>query len=291
MGVALSLFNEITVETGVPFSVDIEGESAGLLPRNRNNAVVAAMDTLLDRVQSSLVPRDWKVTCKNQIPVSSGLGSSASAIVGGLLLANALLEWFEPEKRLSTAELLRLAIQMEGHPDNVTPALLGGGCLSCPDGDEVRTFPLPIPDDWRFVVAVPFFALKTEESRRVLPRTADYKDAVYNIAQAARLTLALSTGNLSMLRGGFGDRLHEPYRQSLIPGYEEVRRAATRAGAVVTTLSGAGPSILAWCDDPRTASQVADQMTLAWREHNVPCRCDVLTAWKSQAKVHIEVVK
>jgi homoserine kinase len=288
MGLALSLFNEITVETGVPFSVEIEGESAGLLPRDRSNTVVAAMDTLLDLVQSPLVPRNWKVKCKNQIPVGSGLGSSASAIVGGLLLANALVEWFHPERRLSPAEVLRLAIEMEGHPDNVTPAMLGGGCLSCADGAEVRTFPLPIPDHWRFVIAVPFFKLMTEESRRVLPKAVNYRDAVYNVAQAARLTLALATGNLSLLKGGFGDRLHEPYRESLIPGYEDVRRAALQAGAVATTLSGAGPSILAWCEDQGTAWQVADQMTLAWREHNVPCRCDVLTAWKADARVRVD---
>ncbi|GMA51682.1 homoserine kinase [Alicyclobacillus contaminans] len=282
MGIALTLFNEMNVEVGVPFAVEVTGESSRLLPSDRSNAVVAAMDTLLAKVGSQRVPTDWKLVCHNRIPVGAGLGSSASAIVGGLLLANALLEQYDPDKALARTELIQLATEMEGHPDNVTPAFQGGGCLSCPDDTGYRTIPLPVPEHLHFVVAVPYFTLLTEESRRVLPQQVERADAVYNVAQAARLTLALSTGDLSILKGGFGDKLHEPYREALIPGYADVRKSALRAGAMTTTLSGAGPSILAWCDDERVAWRVADQMTLAWREHNVPCRSEVFTVAREQ---------
>ena len=122
---------------------------------------------------------------------------------------------------------------------------------------------------------MPYFTLHTEQSRTVVPSTVTRADAVYNIAQASRLTLALCTGNLELLRGGFSDRLHEPYRRSLVPGYDDVRHAALRSGALALTLSGAGPSLLAWCTDEVAAWQVADQMTLSWRENGIPCRTEV----------------
>ncbi len=285
MGIALTLYNDMAIEVGVPFAVELFGESSNLLPTDRSNAVVLAMDTLLNRVQSDRVPREWKVVCHNRIPVGAGLGSSASAIVGGLLLANALVSYFDPPRALSRADLLKIATEMEGHPDNVAPAFEGGGCLSCPDDQGHRTIPLPIPMNLHFVVAVPYFTLLTEESRRVLPQNISRRDAVYNVAQASRLTLALATGDLSLLKGGFGDRLHEPYRKALIPGYADVRRSALQAGAITTTLSGAGPSMLAWCDDEKVAWRVADQMTLAWREHNVPCRSEVFSISRQPTSV------
>lgn len=290
MGIALNLFNEMTVEVGVPFSVVIEGESSSLLPANRENTVVKTMFTVFERTQSTQVPQDWRLTLTNHIPVASGLGSSATAIVGGILLANAMLEQYDPTRAMTRAGQLQLAAELEGHPDNVTPAMQGGACLICVDDHGAQTFPLPIPDHLFFVVAIPYFMLPTEESRNVVPRSVSRADAVYNVSQAARLVLALSSGQLEMLRIGFGDRLHEPYRRALIPGFAEVHKAATRAGAVTTTLSGAGPSVLAWCDNEAAAWQVADQMTLTWREHNVPCRTDVYQACKTETRVEVSAI-
>lgn len=285
MGVALNLFNEMTVEAERPFEVDIEGESASLLPTNRDNAVVQTMQVLFDRVGAAAIP-DFKLRLVNRIPVASGLGSSATAIVGGLLLANALVEWYEPKRALSRTELQDLATELEGHPDNVTPALRGGACLICNDDKGgSQTFAIPVPDNLFFVVAVPYFMLPTKESRNVVPMTVPREDAVYNISQAARLALALGTGQLDILRGGFGDKLHEPYRRSLVPGWKDVHQKAIRAGAIATTLSGAGPSMLAWCDDESTAWQVADQMTLTWREHNIPARTEVYQASAKETTV------
>ena len=275
MGIALQMYNDIELETGVPFEILIEGEAAHLLPTDRSNAVIVAIDRLLDEIGATRVPRDWRVRMVNRIPVGSGLGSSASAIVGGLVLGNALAQAFQPECAISTADVLRIATDMEGHPDNVTPALLGGATLSCPDDIGTHTFAVPIPSHLHFVVAVPYFALYTEESRKVVPTSFPRSAAVFNAAQSARLILALTTGNLSLLRGGFGDKLHEPYREPLIPGYADVKRLALHAGALAVTLSGAGPSMLAWCDEEHKAWEVADQMTLAWREHGIACEAHV----------------
>ncbi|WDL95438.1 homoserine kinase [Alicyclobacillus sp. ALC3] len=274
MGLALDVYNEMSVETGHPFSIEITGESANLLPTTRENAVVQAMEVLFERAGNPAVEREWKLTLENHIPVASGLGSSASAIVGGLLLANELVIEAGGQA-LSHRELLDLAVELEGHPDNVAPALTGGASLSYVDDHGTHTFAIPVPDNLYFVVAVPYFTLHTEQSRTVVPPTVTRADAVFNIAQASRLTLALCTGNLELLRGGFSDRLHEPYRRSLVPGYDDVRHAALRSGALALTLSGAGPSLLAWCTDEVAAWQVADQMTLSWRENGIPCRTEV----------------
>jgi homoserine kinase len=276
MGLALELFNEIVVETEVPFSIEMTGESAHMLPGDRTNAVVQAMDTLLAKIGSKRVPTDWRLRQHNAIPVAAGLGSSASAIVGGLLVANAMVEHYDPDAAWTRQALLDLAIEMEGHPDNVTPAMLGGAWLSVVDALHTQSYPLPLPEQLVFSVAVPEFPLRTEDARRVLPSQISRTDAIWNTAQASRLTLALCTGNLKLLSGGFDDRLHEPYRRKLIPGFDEVRQAAIRVGAITTTLSGAGPSVLAWCESEEIAASAADEMKLAWHHLQIECRTYVL---------------
>lgn len=287
MGIALNLFNEMSIETGQPFSIEIEGESAELLPRNEENVVVQTMFKVFNHVGATRVPRDFKLHLVNHIPIASGLGSSATAIVGGILLANAMLEHFEPGRVMSNEEQLLFATDMEGHPDNVTAAFRGGACLSCVDQHGLQTFTLPIPNNLFFVVAIPYFMLPTEEARHILPKQVSREDAIYNISQASRLVLALSSGQLELLKVGFGDRLHEPYRRPLIPGFSDIHKAATKAGALTTTLSGAGPSILAWCDSETRASVVADEITRTWRELNVPCRTEVYQVCLSQTGVAV----
>jgi homoserine kinase len=287
LGIALCLFNEMTLVVDEPFSVTIYGEAENELPRDASNSVVQSIRTLLSRVGATQVPTEWRVILDNHIPIASGLGSSASAIVGGLLLANAMVAHYQPALALSTMELLRLATELEGHPDNVSPALFGGGSLTWFDVEELRYTAFPLPEELVFVVATPYFPLRTEVSRQVLPKTVSRADAVFNIAQTARLMIALSTHQLRLLRGGFGDKLHEPYRLPLIPGCLDVRRAALVAGALTTTLSGSGPSQLAWCDSEVTARQVADTMTLTWRENGMPCRTDLYHACQTPTRVSV----
>jgi homoserine kinase len=285
LGIALNLFNTMKLVSNSPFEVVIKGEAADQLPRTRENAVVQAIDRILEYVQAESVPRDFRLILQNDIPVAAGLGSSASAIVGGLMLGNGLVACYEPEKCLSSKDILALATQIEGHPDNVSPAIFGGGSLTWQDATDLRYIRFPVPSSLHFVVATPYFPLLTETSRSVVPVRVERADAVYNIAQASRLMIALCTGNLDLLRGGFGDRLHEPYRRALIPGCPEVQKSAIRGGAIATTLSGAGPSLLAWCDSSESAWSVADEMTLAWREHGIPCRTEVFSTCNRETEV------
>ncbi|RIV26102.1 homoserine kinase [Alicyclobacillaceae bacterium I2511] len=271
MGLALDLFNTVELYLNRSFTVTIHGESARLLPTDRSNVIVHTIDIVLEQSGTSKVPHNWDLHLDNQVPVASGLGSSATAIVSGLMLGNALLQHFDPARAYGENKLLAMAVDLEGHPDNVTPAMLGGAWLSVTEGGGPRSFPLPLPERLCFAVAVPNFPLRTEDARRVLPSHVPLTDAAANSAQAARLVLALSQDKLDWLRGSFRDYLHEQYRQNLIPGFVAVRKAALRAGALTTTLSGAGPTLLAWCDSNQIATQVADAMTLAWRESNVEC--------------------
>src|SRR5579875_1861955 len=209
LGIALEMFNTMTVYSEEPFAIDIVGESFEQLPRTHDNLVVQAMDKLFHAVDAHRIPEAYRLVLHNQIPIASGLGSSATAIVGGLLLANEMVRHYEPEKALASKNILRLATEMEGHPDNVSAALYGGGSLTWNDGQDVRYIRIPLPSHLLFVPATPYFPLLTETSRNVVPKEVSREDAIYNIAQSSRLMIALATGNLDLLRGGFGDKLHE----------------------------------------------------------------------------------
>ncbi|WP_067619360.1 homoserine kinase [Alicyclobacillus acidiphilus] len=276
LGLALQLYNTFTLRVGQPFTIEVTGESADSLPRSEDNVVMQSMRLVFDAAGLSLSDfPSFALALDNQIPVSSGLGSSASAIVGGIVLANGLVERFYPEKRFTRERLLDLATEMEGHPDNVAPALLGGAVLAFRDKAGLRTTSVPIPAGLRFVSATPDFALSTEMARRVLPTEYRRSDVIDNVSQTARLMLALAKPDLDLLRGGLIDKVHEPYRKPLVVGADEVERAAVAAGAFAVTLSGAGPTLLAWCKSD-VATTVADEMTLAWRNLGMPCRSLVL---------------
>ncbi|MEQ8957375.1 MAG: homoserine kinase, partial [Coleofasciculus sp. C2-GNP5-27] len=191
-----------------------------------------------------------------------GLGSSATAIVGGLVGANQLAG--EP---LSQTEVMQLAIALEGHPDNVVPALWGGCCLAV-RGDGVlkewEICDIPWHDQIVPVVAIPNFELSTQQARQVLPTEVSRADAIFNLAHFGLLIRALATGRRDWLHTALQDRLHQPYRQTLIPGYDAVQTAALKAGAYGMTISGAGPTLLALVD-PMQAETVATTMAETWQ--------------------------
>jgi homoserine kinase len=236
---ALGLYNIIEMERAEDVVVTVEGEGAGKLPQDATNLVCRAAKTLWERVdfpQSGL-----KVHLTNQIPLSRGLGSSAAATVGSLVAANLL-----SGSRLSADEILALATEFEGHPDNAAPALFGGFVVSVVEGDQVRAMQLAVPPRLRAVVAIPEFELSTDAARRALPKEVSIEDATFNLSRCAMLVGALATGQLRFLRSSFHDKLHEPYRAHLIPGMAEVTEAGLREGARGVVLSGAGPTMIAF---------------------------------------------
>ncbi|MCS7282062.1 MAG: homoserine kinase [Anaerolineae bacterium] len=247
LGMALDLWNETlwTPSEDGRIHVTIAGEGAGVLPTDATNAIVAAALSLYDRLG---VPcPGFRVHCVNRIPLGSGLGSSSAALLSGLLGANALLG--EP---LSREEILRMAIETEGHPDNVAPAMLGGLVVSILHDGRVVSIKLPARANRapvRATVVLPDIDFPTEYARSILPRTVDRQDAIYNISRSVLVVEALRTGDLEMLGKAMDDRIHQPYRLPLIPGALAAMEAARRAGAAAVALSGAGPSLIAFSAD------------------------------------------
>ena len=271
IGLALQIYNELTlsVAVGPRPEVQIEGEGAETLPRDDSHLSLQAAGALFKA--AGMKPPFWALQQVNRIPAAAGLGSSAAAIVGGMVAANAFLP-----HPLSCEQILELAVQMEGHPDNVAPALYGGMVISCRDRGRLGTYHTSPAPGLRLLLAVPDITLTTSAARRVLPVQVPHSDAAFNAGRAAALTAALLTGKEDVLSWATEDRLHQPYRYRLIPGSEAALEAARRAGAGGAAISGAGPSIIAlWFErgdnDPREAS-ISAALQAAFAGAGIRCR-------------------
>ncbi len=239
LGMALGLWNEIRVAPSPRLDIVITGEGEGILPRDEGNLVYRAMQRLAAHVGRPLPPLRLEMT--NRIPLQAGLGSSSAAIVGGLRAATALLD-----VEVDQGDLLRLAVEMEGHPDNVAPALYGGLVAVVMDeaGPIVASF--PVPEDMRVAVVLPDVRVSTEDARRLLPASVPHADAVFNVGRAVLTVHALTRGDFPLLARVMRDRLHEPFRKRLIPGFDDVVAAGKAAGAAAVVISGSGPALAAF---------------------------------------------
>lgn len=183
-----------------------------------------------------------------------GLGSSAALIAGGAAAANLL-----HGSPLPPAELLEVTNEIEGHPDNLAPAIYGGLTASLVEDGKPRTVKLPLSPTLRWVAAIPDFELSTHLARAVLPKEVAFVDAVYNASHAAVLAGALGSGDRELIAMALRDRLHQPYREKLIPEYNKVKTAAEQCGAIAFCISGAGPTLLALTDEASFAAQFAEK--------------------------------
>lgn len=238
LGLALRLYNDVALIPEGPFRIEIHGEGADALPRDRANLVARTVFRFFESIGRPAPPFSLRMI--NQIPMTGGLGSSSTAIVGGLLVANRLAG--EP---MSHDSLLRLALDIEGHPDNVAPAMLGGLVLSVVEGGQLTTVRVPVPDGLRAVLFLPGFTISTREARRRLPTRVPLADAVFNVGRSSLFVAAMATGRLDLLRTATQDRLHQPYRQILFPAMPRLFEAALSAGALGAWLSGAGSALMA----------------------------------------------
>ena len=265
LGAALSLYNRFSFAPADQLQITAVGDGAEQVERDEKNLVYQGVAKVYGKLGKAIPP--FALHIETNIPLSRGLGSSATAIVGGIFGGNLLAG-----SPLSPKELLYLAIEMEGHPDNVAPAVLGGCQLMAdsPDGDWLFC-PLQWHSSLAVVVAIPDFELSTAKARQVLPKAVSMHDAVFNASHLALLTHALQNGDRAWLRGGLQDRLHQPYRQSLITGMAAVEAAALRAGAYGMVISGAGPTLLAVVPQSHTA-QVAQAMQSAWQDLGITSR-------------------
>lgn len=263
LGLALDLWNETVITPADEFLLQASGEGEGLLAKGKNNLIVRAAQKVADHIGKPLPA--FHADCVNQIPLSSGLGSSAAAIVTGLLAGNAL-----HQSPLSDKEILNLAAKMERHADNVAAVLMGGLVVSTMEGGKVIARQIPIGIDVHITIALPDFHISTKDARAALPRKASMKNAVHNIGRTALVTEAFRTGDLSLLGEAMTDKLHQPYRLKLIPGAQSAMYAAKQAGATAVALSGAGPSVIAFSSKAETG--IGESMKRAFGEAGLSTR-------------------
>jgi len=273
---ALPLLAEFELRPAKAWSVTVEGDGQGVPADDANLFVISA------RAAAKAAGREiaaQHVTQRSAIPIARGLGSSAAAIVGGAVAANALLG--EPFDRRS---LLRIASEVEGHADNVAAALYGAFTVALPDDGGPVATRLVFPRAWRICLLIPGRPLSTEEARAVLPAQVSREDAVFNVAHAATLIAAVMRADGALLAIAMADRLHQAARTKLVPALAEVIAAAREAGAFGAALSGAGPSVLAVAP-ARLAARVVSAMEEAAATAGVPGRGRVVRVRAAGAQV------
>jgi homoserine kinase len=244
LGLALNLWNEadFVASDDNHITLTVSGEGEGKLPLNADNAIAEAALQIYDLTGKHCT--GLHIDCLNRVPLGSGMGSSSAAMLTGMLGANALLG-----NPLTDEEILKLAIETEGHPDNVAPAMLGGLVGSIVHEQRVFSMKLPARANHGSIhatVVLPDFDFPTKQARAILPKQVERSDAIYNISRAVLVTEALRTGDLELLGIAMKDSLHQPYRLPLIPGAVEALEAGKKAGASAVALSGAGPSLIAF---------------------------------------------
>ncbi len=266
LGLALSLCNRLELRPASTDSLEVEGEGASQLRGQTTSLAHRAARAAWDELE--LQAGGFAISMRNAVPFARGLGSSSAAIVGGAFAAN---EWARAHQgvALSPAQLLDLVTRIEGHPDNVAPALLGGFCV-CATREDGHVFALtsPAPTPPRLVVWIPDIELPTEKARGALPSAYLRADCVFNLSRAALLVAALGAGDFEALAESLRDRVHQDYRAHLVPGWMILGDIARQLGALETTLSGAGPTLLFWLspdsDAGKFASQLGSQAHIVW---------------------------
>lgn len=266
LGIACTLYNEVLLEmteTTGQIEIGVSGDGADSLPVNDRNLVLRSVQAVFEKAGKQLA--GIRLTLRNNIPLSRGLGSSSAAIVGGVVAANAVLGG-----KFSPDELLDLATKLEGHPDNVAPALLGGFTISVMQGGQVVCLRLPVPEELQLVVCIPDFRLSTNKARQAIPASVPHRDAVYNVSRTALLVGAMASGQIGYLADALDDKLHQPYRAALIPGMMEVFAAGKAAGALGVAMSGAGPSLMAYTTEKIDA--IGEAMVQAFKKYDISSR-------------------
>lgn len=237
-GLALQRYLTVEMAPARALKIVATGMNAADIPHDESNAVLRATKRLFEHCGQILPPVQIRID--NDIPLSRGLGSSGAAAVAGLACAAKLLH-----RRLDTKEFLQLATELEGHPENAASSLLGGITVSCMENGRPVTEKFELDPRLKFVVLIPEITVSTDRAREILPATVSHADAVFNVQRSALLVVALSQKNYGLLRVAMQDRLHQPFRKQLIPGYDVFAERAYENGALGVCISGSGSSVLA----------------------------------------------
>ncbi len=285
IGMAVSLYNIFKVEELLPkgeYKIEALGEGSRELSSPKANLVVKTYEETCARW--NVEGPGFSLWCHNIIPLCRGLGSSAGAVVAGVLIAKYLTGY-----KADDEELLRSMTVMEGHPDNVAPCFLGGMVVSCWDGKDLRYVKLPpLPPEVLCVAAVPDERVKTSDARNALPKEVPFSDAVFNVGRAALLTAAWATGKWDYLKWGMDDRLHQPYRSKLFSGGDVIfSRVEALPECLSVAISGSGPSVIALVKG--STQRVAETMCRTFTEHGVRSQFFVLDGSAQGARVDVDM--
>ncbi|OAB48068.1 homoserine kinase [Paenibacillus antarcticus] len=241
LGMALSLYSWIEMKESEHTQFHLYGDQMNGLTTDKSNLVYKVAQLVFD--EAGVCVPEIEISMYSDIPLTRGLGSSASAIIGGMVAANALIG-----SPLSKDKLFDMATKLEGHPDNVGASLFGGIITAVWDGVHADYIKMEPHNNLEVLVVIPEFQLSTSDARKVLPDQISREDAIYNISRSSLLVAALSQGRFDLIGRAMSDRLHQPYRASLVPGMSRILEEAPNRGALGVALSGAGPTLLALVD-------------------------------------------
>ena len=287
LGLALPIYNTVTVEetimpgTGIEINIIDETHEQDLIsiPTDENNIVYKAIELLYNSIGQT--PSELKITIRTHIPIARGLGSSAAVIVGGLIAANELLG-----RPADEAALLSIATEIENHPDNITPAVVGGFVVaSIEDDGSVVYSKMNWPKDWNITVCIPDYELATDIARSVLPAEVPMKDAIFNLKHTAMLVQAVNSHDEKLMKIALQDRLHQQYREKLIPGLKEINEALKHKDNVMgVVISGAGPSVLV-ISHGNNLNKIRETVSKVWLDLNVKSKILTLQVEEHGAEV------
>ncbi len=290
LGMALPIYNTITIEetvlpgTGVeinvfPNSDMVEQSSLEHIPLDNNSIVYKAVELLYNMIGQS--PAELKINIYTGIPVARGLGSSSSVIVGALFAANELLG-----RPADEPALLSIACEIEGHPDNITPAIVGGLVISSQEDDGSVVYrKLDWPEEWAITVCIPDFELPTDIARSVLPAEVPMQDAIFNAKRLALFVEAVHTKDSELMKMALQDRLHQPYRMKLVPGLSSIINNLRHFDNVLgCVLSGAGSSILV-ISEKNNLDKIRNIVKDTWADQNIKCEIKTLSVENNGAQI------
>jgi homoserine kinase len=285
LALAVDLTDRIEVEVRSwsrgEIELDIDGEGVDELTEDRDNRFIQGLETALVALRGE-IPEGvgWRVSMRNRIPLMRGLGSSAAATVAGIVAANALADG-----SMSQRDILRMAASIEGHPDNVGAALLGGFVVSAAVDDGVEALRFDVPRDLRCVLYVPDLRLSTGDMRAALPKTVPFDDAAANLSRVALGVAGMAGRRTDLLRFLTIDRLHEPYRAEVYPQLPRLVEAARSAGALGACLSGAGSAIIAFTDTVAAVARIEAAFSAVAADTDLPGHATVVAPRNAGAKV------
>lgn len=271
LGMAVSLYSHFTFDHAD--TLTITGCPAEF--QNRDNMVYVAFEQALE--QWGMEPFPISIDIQTEIPVARGLGSSSTCVVAGIMGAAALTR-----RTVTREELVAMATALEGHPDNVAPALLGAAvCSFTPEGELPRCLRYNVSERLRFITIIPPYEVHTSEARKVVPQEVPLSTAVWQMGRIAGLTRGLETGDTELIAAANDDRLQEPYRRKLIPDYDAIRATCLEGGAKTIWISGSGSTLMAVTDD----TIVAKFLQVRLREQFPTCDTHILTCDTQGAQI------